>query len=137
MGKIRTSPQSRCSASPRASRRGITLIETSIVISVILGLVSVIMVGGQAWKNGTDRATCLLNIRNAQLAGRSYQNMMARTEGQPFDTTTIIGEGRALPTLPACPAGGTYSFVDSFPPEGTLFMTCSIEGHVPDDINGW
>lgn len=118
-------------------QRGITLIETSIVITVMLALVSVMMFGAQAWKNGTDRSKCILNIRSAQLAGRSYQNMMARTEGQPFDPATIIGENKALPSFPFCPAGGNYSFVDEFPPVGTLFMTCSITHHTPASLSSW
>ena len=137
MGNNCSTPQLRCLASPRTSRRGITLIETSIVISVMLGLVSVMMVGAQAWKNGTDRSTCLLNIRNVQLAARSHQNMMARTEGQPFDPATIIGENKALPSFPICPAGGDYSFVEEFPPVGTLFMSCTITHHAPDDSRAW
>lgn len=137
MVNCRTPPKSQSLALQGTPKRGMTLLEVTIVISVMLGLLSGLMIAARAWKGGTDRATCILNIRNAQLAGRSYQNMRALSAGQPFDPNTIIGEEKALPAMPTCPAGGEYSFVDEFPPVGTLFMSCSLSAHTPQDSSSW
>ncbi|MBV8330726.1 MAG: prepilin-type N-terminal cleavage/methylation domain-containing protein, partial [Verrucomicrobia bacterium] len=60
---------------PKASQRGTTLIELSVVIAVILLLVGVLFIGVNAWKNGANAAACVVNLATMQKAVRGYQNM--------------------------------------------------------------
>ena len=58
--------------SPRVvNRRGMTLLEITIVLCVLLGLLSIIFIGAKAWKNGSDRAGCVLTLRSVQMANCS------------------------------------------------------------------
>src|SRR5687768_534880 len=89
-------------------KSGMTLLELTVVILVLLSLISILFVGARAWKKGSDRAGCIMNIRNVQQALRGHQNM---TNAQPTDTVTlseIIGANGYMTNAPVCPAGGTY-----------------------------
>ena len=116
---------------------GMTLLEITVVITVMMALIGILFLGATAWKSGSDRSNCLVNIRNVQLAARSYQNMYAINPGAEFTNTMIIGPSSFVPQSPSCPASGTYSFATTFPSTGTLFMTCSLESHVPPSHTGW
>lgn len=121
---------------------GLTLIEITLVIAVLLGLISVLFIGVTAYKEGSNRAKCILNISNVQKAARSYQNLYEQEVGDAFATTMIIGEGRLIDSAPECPSDGSYEYVETFPALGTPFMTCSLAGvedgqHVPNDTTGW
>jgi prepilin-type N-terminal cleavage/methylation domain-containing protein len=121
--------------------KGMTLIELTVVILVLLSLISVLFIGAQAWKEGSDRSQCILNIRNAQTAGRSYQNMNQVAVGANYTaSTSVYGAGKFLETAPICPSGGSYTWTTTIPTVGSLFMTCSLSGtknHVPVSTAGW
>jgi type II secretory pathway pseudopilin PulG len=126
--------------SPTAMRRrsaGMTLIEITVVITVMMALIGILFLGATAWKSGSDRSNCLVNIRNVQLAARSYQNMYAINPGATFTNSMIIGPNSFVPQTPSCPASGSYAFATAFPATGTLFMTCSVASHVPPSHSGW
>jgi len=120
--------------------KGMTLLELTVVILVLLSLISILFIGARAWKKGSDRAGCIMNIRNAQQAVRSYANMY-NTSAIPAGE--LIGAGKFLETAPICPAGGTYTDLTgavTAPAVGTLAMTCTLataDGHVPSNIQGW
>ena len=94
-----------------------------------------------AWKRGSDRAGCILNIRNAQCAARSYSGMNNRNIGEPLNYCEIVGPGKMLERMPYCPAGGTYRFLDKQPEIGKLYMECSLcdkpFNHKPNDYTSW
>ena len=124
-------------------KSGMTLIELTVVILVLLSLISILFVGARAWKRGSDRAGCIMNIRNVQQGMRSYQNMNGHTAG---DTVTgaqleIIGPGKFVETTPTCPSSGSYNIGGTLLPNvGTLYMTCSLsmaEKHVPTLHSDW
>lgn len=121
--------------------KGMTLLELTVVILVLLSLISILFIGARAWKKGSDKAGCIMNIRNVQQAVRSWQNMNAKNVGDTYVTTTaIIGAGLFVETTPVCPGAGTYTIGTAVPDVGTLVMTCSLsttEGHVPSSIAGW
>lgn len=121
----------------RSVSSGITLIELTVVILVMLSLISVLMIGASAWKSGADRASCILNISHTQKAGRSLQNISATPAGDPFDSSMIIGQDNFVNVMPVCKGDGTYTFVDAFPEPGTLFMACSVTSHVPAAHSDW
>ena len=125
-----------------------TIIETTVVILVILVLVSLLFVGARGWQNGTNRARCILNIRQMQMSVRAYASANSHDPGADLATALppvsllgeLVGEGKYVPELPHCPGNGIYQFNgDKIPDVGNLYMECSLadEGHQPDSTAGW
>lgn len=125
---------------PGLRESGFTLVEVTLVIAVLLALISVVYLGVNEFKNGSDRALCIQNIANIQQATRSYCNMH---DLDPGDYTTeleekVIKNPGFFPKEPFCPAGGEYTYVSNVVPEvGTPFAKCSIEDHTPLKTDSW
>jgi len=137
--------------------RGLTLLEMSVVIGVILALVSVTFAGANAWKNGTSRTQCIVNIRNIQQAVRCYQNVHGYNPGAKavgFDGTQSIARQlysreyirtqayNQILGIEQCPGGGYYQIADvqRFPLPGELFIRCSLaesQQHMPETGRDW
>jgi len=143
----KSSPAKATRPSGRSSRSGMTLLEMTVVILVLLSLITVLFFGAQAWKRGSDRALCIINLQNVQKGMRSYANLYGYSEGAnaPNLQTQVIGLGRFIEATPTCPGSGTYSFgttygTDTIPPLGTLYMQCSLSGaqqHEPTNHPDW
>jgi len=121
-------------------RKGFTLIEVTLVIAVLLGLISVTFVGVLAYKQGSNRAMCIQNVSSVQKAMRSYCNFNELNPGDPVSDLhgKLITQAQFFSHEPACPSGGTYTYVDGqVPAVGALFITCSIPDHVPAATGGW
>ena len=125
---------------------GMTLLELTVVILVLLGLISVLFVGAQAWKRGSDRTMCVMHIHNVQKGVRSFSNLYGYGPGQSVTglQERIVGLGKFVEKTPSCPASGTYSYgadfgVDTIPPIGELYLSCSLagSGHVPVEHADW
>ena len=133
------------SASPQRSsvQKGMSLLELTVVIGVLLALTSILFLGARAWKNGADRTACLLNIRNVQVSVRSYQNLygynpggMPYAEGGSQDIAAhLFSKGyitesqlSAIQGGETCSGGGAYEreHPDTFPPVGQLYISCSL-----------
>ena len=127
----------------KARKSGMTLIELTVVILVLLSLISILFVGARAWKRGSDRAGCIMNIRNVQQGMRSFQNMNGHSAGDTVAgaKNEIIGPGKFVESPPRCPGTGDYRFMDDeLPGAGSLYMNCSLSGvekHVPSDHGDW
>lgn len=131
----------------RAGCRGMTLLEMTVVILVLLSLIVLLFVGGRAWKRGSDRALCILHMQNVQKALRSYANLYGFVPGgnAPDLHSQLIGLDRFIENPPVCPAGGTYTFGQTYgentiPPFGSIYMECSLavaEQHVPTNSSEW
>lgn len=128
--------------------RGMTLLELTMVILVLLSLISVLFVGAQAWKRGSDRTLCIMNIQNVQKGIRSFSNLYGHSPGTsvPGLQMRVIGLGRFVEKTPTCPSsGGEYSFgadfgPDTIPPIGEVYMKCSLavgSGHSPSNTADW
>ena len=133
--------------------RGLTLLEVSLVISMMMMLISLVFVGARAWRIGSDRAKCILNQRTFQMAVRSYQNMYGFPNGaQPNGgnlpeslwTMEFISEHlyNCATGISKCPGGGNYLIADPsrFPDDGVVYMTCSLaesRGHGPENDEDW
>jgi len=126
------------------NRAGVTLLELSVVIVVLLSFAALMIVGAQAWRRGSDRAACVINIRNVQTSVRSYQNLYGYNPGtMPYaenGTQSIAAHlfnkgyiterlSNALTGERECPGGGAYeiSQEEVFPPAGKLYLSCSLE----------
>lgn len=119
---------------------GLTLIEVTLVIAVLLGLISVLFIGVSAYKEGSNRSKCILNISNVQKAVRSYQNLYEKNIGDTVDKTTIAGPGKLLETEPECPSEGVYTWSATIPAVGIAHLTCSLgtsRQHEPTATAGW
>ncbi len=133
------------SASPLRTRKpaGLTLLELTVVIAVLLALVSVTMIGTRAWKRGSDRAACLVHMRNIQASVRAYQNLYGYAPGtipRAQDGTQSIADHLQakgyisdnvhgmLKGLSECPGGGSYEIdrEEVFPLHGELYVKCSF-----------
>ncbi|MBG7606569.1 MAG: hypothetical protein IZT59_00830 [Verrucomicrobia bacterium] len=142
--KHRATPDRR-SHSGRMS--GMTLLEMTVVILVLLSLISILFVGANAWKKGSDRTLCIMNIRNVQNGIRSFSNLYGYNPGGnvPGLQIRIMGLGKFVEQTPSCPASGAYSYGISFgndtvPPVGEVYLQCSLSttaNHVPADITAW
>lgn len=139
--------------------RGMTLVELTVVIVVLLALSAMTYIGGRAWKRGSDRSACIMNLRNFQVATRSYQNLYGYFSGsQPtmeYGTYEIarhlLEKGYVSRGLydqskgtKSCAGGGIYNIAapDVFPMPGELYMKCSlsaVENHqpAPGSADGW
>ena len=131
---------------PRSRRMlipGMSLLELTLVLLVSLTLIAIMFVGALAWKRGSDRAFCVMNIRNVQNGVRAYSNLSVLNQGSsaPGLRDQIIGYGRFVESTPICPSGGTYIFgADEIPPSGTLYMKCSAAAslsHEPVGYDEW
>lgn len=70
-------------------KAGMTLLELTVVILVLLSLISILFVGARAWKKGSDRSANIMNIRNCQQAMRGEQNMKSLNPGDAFTQTQL------------------------------------------------
>jgi len=144
--------------SPRACRhRGVTLIELSVVIVVLLTLVSVLFMAAQSWKRGSDRASCIVGLRNIQVAVRSYQNLYGYIPGghpyAEYGTQDIarhlfekgyLEQGLYQTAIGqrTCSGGGTYqrTAADVFPFSGVLYAQCALASsanQAPTNPSDW
>ena len=109
-------------------KSGMTLLELTVVILVLLSLISILFIGARAWKKGSDRAANILNIRNVQQAVRAHINVRGLVATDNVDDSEIIGTGRYL-NEPVAPNGDiTYTHPDklvSALPPGTLFLVAA------------
>jgi len=124
----------------KKGQTGMTLIEVTLVIAVLLGLISVLFIGVAAYKKGSDRAKCILNIATVQKSARSYQNLYELANGDTLAVGDIAGSGKMIETTPTCPANGTYTFGTTVPAASIAYLDCSLatsELHVPKSILGW
>lgn len=120
-----------------------TLLELTVVILVLLSLVTILFIGAQAWKKGSDRTLCIASLANVQKGVRGYCNLYAFQPGQTVSglKDKVIGLGRFVESEPSCPRDGTYTFGgDQVPSVGVLYMTCSLatsDQHEPANSLDW
>ena len=111
-----------------ARQRGTTLIELSIVIAVILLLVGVLFIGVQAWRDGANKAACLVNLSSIQKAVRGYQNMNLLNPGDTLNATDLVSTPATVGffgALPRCPVGNTVAAGVTTP--GTIYAIPSSQ----------
>ena len=137
----------------KKAKPGVTLIELTVVILVLLTLIGVLFIGANIYKRGADRAACILNIRNIQQAVRANQNLnnlnIADTINYTADIFTPDGAAPAdenYLTEPDCPRdSGAYTQDETtYPETGDVAVSCSTNGagvgtgdHFPVETEGW
>jgi type II secretory pathway pseudopilin PulG len=127
---------------------GLTLIEITVVILVLLTLIAVLFIGANIYKKGADRAACILNIRNIHQAVRANQNLYnlkpatGTYAGDTLTKSDIVGTADSyIEDEPLCPHDtSAYTFVVNYPQVGTVAVTCTNAtslDHVPASTEGW
>jgi prepilin-type N-terminal cleavage/methylation domain-containing protein len=110
-------------------KSGMTLLELTVVILVLLSLISILFIGARAWKKGSDRAANILNIRNVQQAVRAHVNVRGLETpatagaGVALLNAEIVGPGKYLNTVTKPVATLTYAYTDKVPAIGELYLT--------------
>lgn len=116
----------------RLNASGMTLIEISLVIALLLGLIAVVFMGLGTYRQGADKAKCKMQLSAVQKAVRSGANMqnLALNAALP-NATAVFGAGLLMENQPVCPSGGVYTWADIVPPVGTPYGNCSFAGTGP------
>ncbi len=123
----------------KRTNKGMTLLELTVVILVLLSLISILFIGARAWKKGSDRAANILNIRNVQQAVRGHMNMFniptPATPGSGVEllNAKIVGADQYLnaPTAPG--TGISYGYLDKAPAVGELYLKATYTGTAEAD----
>ena len=108
---------------------GMTLIEISLVIALLLGLIAVVFLGLGNYRKGADKARCKIQLSQVQKAVRAYANFNNLDAKAPI--ASAFGTGLAMESEPKCPAGGAYAWLAEIPEIGTPFGNCDYsEGNI-------
>lgn len=107
-------------------QKGVTLIELSVVIAVILVLISVLFVGASYYRDSANKSACVINQSAIAKAAESYMNI------ESLQTTTVAalsGSGAPFEVggLPVCPEAGSYTFFEA-PAGGQVIKTATNAG---------
>ncbi len=124
----------------RNRQAGLTLIEITVVIAVLLGLIAVLFIGVQSYREATNKSRCIMQLSSIQKAVRSYANLNNLTEGAAITMADIVGPetGKLLATEPVCPkSGANYTVTGTVPAPGVVYASCGTDGHVPTDTESW
>ena len=116
------------------SKSGMTLLELTVVILVLLSLISILFIGARAWKKGSDRAANILNIRNVQQAVRAHANVRALNIADTLPSTEIVGTGKYLNSVTAPNTDITYTYGAAVPAIGTLYLVAAYAGTSSTDF---
>jgi type II secretory pathway pseudopilin PulG len=118
-----------------ARQSGTTLIELSVVIAVILLLVGVLFIGVTAWKNGANKAACMVQLSSIQKAVRGWENLnpaglpgiVEGTTALAITDPTFVGTGAFFQTWPTDPNGTAYVVPASIVPlPGVAYATSTV-----------
>ncbi len=141
----------------KLTRKGVTLIELTVVIAVVLTLIGVLFIGAQTYKRHADKSACIINQNSINKAVRAHVNLTGIETNWNFAQLTAQN---LLPAIPFCPDSGVpYAVTDPNPAAapGTRLSVCpSFDGafnavvpavagggqrpaHTPDPqrIQGW
>jgi type II secretory pathway pseudopilin PulG len=114
--------------SKRLNAAGFTLIEISLVIALLLGLIAVVFLGLGSYREGANQATCKMQLAAVQKAVRSYANMQGMQIGAGLTSAVAFTTGGAMENAPTCPSGGTYTWLAVVPAIGTPYGDCNYAG---------
>ncbi|MFC4995437.1 type II secretion system protein [Rubritalea tangerina] len=103
-----------------------TLIELTVVISMIISLISALFVSAKYYREASDRSACIAQISQIQKAVRSYQNLNNLTTGDIIEEADFIGPDTPFEQALQCPSdGGEYTYLWEVPASGVPFAFCA------------
>ena len=111
--------------------RGMTLIEITLVITILLSLATIIFLGVASFNKGSARAKCVLQQAKLHKMALAYANLNQLNLGDsaPDLITTLVND-TYIPQTPLCPDTGNYTFLSSIPRQAEHFVTCSMANHI-------
>jgi prepilin-type N-terminal cleavage/methylation domain-containing protein len=109
----------------QASRRGFTLIEILIVISILGLLLAIAVPNFVKTRTNAQRQICIENLAQIESAKQIWGVEVGRTYGDTPQDAELIGPTLYIKEKPRCPAGGNYRFNAI----GTT-AACDVNGHV-------
>ena len=115
---------------PCTKPKGMTLIEITLVIAILLGLIAILFLGIAAYKRGADRSKCILQLSTLEKIAISHGNTYAVDPGAALPNGILVTEGY-LPVAYTCPDSGTYTYTDVMPIDDsgdTAYCTCNNTG---------
>ena len=116
------------SAKPnRKAQAGMTLIEMTVVILVLLSVLAILFIGAKAWKKGSDRSANVMNLRNVQIAMRGH----ATTNAVPQQDTGVTGGAVTHATIFGVANDGVGGYL-RFP---AAIASVTYTNPVPSQIN--
>ena len=121
----------------RFNRSGMTLIEISLVIALLLGLIAVVFLGIGSYRKGADTAKCKMQLAAVQKAVRSQANMLNMNTGDALVEADVFGAGKFMEITPECPGGGAYTWDATLPVTGDSYGVCSLTDHALTGIEDW
>ncbi|PQJ29269.1 type II secretion system protein [Rubritalea profundi] len=113
----------------RKTPQGVTLIELSVVIAVILVLISVLFIGASYYKTSANAAACAINRSSIQKAADSYMNISGSATTATISGLITGATGPMSSGLPNCPTTNTSSVYSIAVASGASTVTCSTTGH--------
>ncbi|MGJ8671671.1 type II secretion system protein [Rubritalea sp.] len=118
---------------PPKHPKGVTLIELTVVISMVLTLLSGLFVGASYYRDSASQAACIAQISQIQKGIRSYQNLESLNYGDAIIEADVIGSNKAIGAIHECPLGGNYILLNVIPNPGTPFARCETYGSSPQE----
>lgn len=114
-------------SSGRLNHQGLTLIEVSLVIALLLGLISIVFLGIGSYRKGADKAKCKMQLSQVQKAMRAHANFNNLAVGAAFAEADAWGAGKPIgTTAPTCPSGGAITWQATIPAVGTPYGNCDF-----------
>jgi prepilin-type N-terminal cleavage/methylation domain-containing protein len=113
------------------SRRGFTLLEIMIVVTVIAVLVAIAVPNFISARENSRRKTCISNLRLLDGAKEQWAMSTNAPEGAPATMSDLTTGGflRGPASGPKCPSGGAYT-LHSVGQNPTCSLSMNPDGHV-------
>ena len=129
------------------SLKGVTLIELTVVIAIILLLISILFIGAKYYKDNADKSACVVNINGLQKGLRSVANIDSVAVGSNITAGSLVGSGKPFETAPKCPSDQAKGYTPdpttavAVPAVGTVAFKCEFDAanHAPDPnkVSSW
>ena len=84
---------------------------TTLLVALLLLVFAAIPVS-LIQRQRSERAQCIMNLRNLHISLRSWAGMKSFSPGQPLPggTQSFLLQSDLVSEMPVCPSGGTYTF---------------------------
>jgi len=135
---------------------GMTLIELTVVIIVLLTLITVLFFAGTAYIKASNRTACLANQATIHKGVRGYQSLKQKDTTDTLTIADVSSDGYLGDTTKMlCPTNdASYSITANFPAQGVRAAICGDgtyggaagdafvagadpELHIPKDYSNW